>query len=331
MSALSSSSPTPHAWGRPAKEHAADDSLSEFRRDVLAGLGVPHRSLPCKYFYDATGSQLFDAICDLDQYYPTRSELEIMRLHAAEMAEHLGPEICLIEYGSGSSVKTRLLLDHLIDPEAYVPVDISESHLQQASAGIALEYPLIRVEPVVADFTKPLSLRASQKHLTCVYFPGSTIGNFSDEQAHGLLASIAQTVHRHGGLLIGIDLEKDVDILEQAYNDREGVTATFNLNLLRRINDELGGDFDLSQFAHQARYDAAAHRIEMRLRSLVDQTVRIDDHTFDFRRGETILTEYSHKYSIDSFTSLARSSGWTLRQAWTDAQAYFAVLYLQTR
>jgi dimethylhistidine N-methyltransferase len=301
----------------------------DFLSDVLAGLRDSPKRLPCKYFYDKRGSELFDQICQLDEYYLTRCELAIMDHFAAEMGQQIGPGVMLVEYGSGSSVKTRYLLDALPSPVAYVPVDISCDHLHQAARELARDYPKIEILPVCADFTQRFALPISARSWThaAVYFPGSTIGNFVPQQAARLLEHIARLCGRGGGLVIGIDLKKDVSTIDAAYNDARGVTAQFNLNLLRRINRELEADFDLEQFSHRAAYNAQLGRVEIYLVSRRDQTVRVDGEPIDFAAGETISTEYSHKYSIDEFAGLAAAVGLTLRRSWTDPRRYFAVLH----
>lgn len=301
-----------------------------FLEDVLAGLKDHPRNLPCKYFYDERGSQLFDEICDLDEYYLTRTELGIMSRYASEMAEQIGTGVMLVEYGSGSSIKTRLLLDALIDPVAYVPVDISLEHLKKSADRLSAAYPDLEVLPVCADFTQSFTLPTPTRTPThaAVYFPGSTIGNFQPEAAKRLLAGIAPLCGTGGGLLIGIDLQKEVSTLEAAYNDAKGVTAEFNLNLLQRINEELGADFDLDQFEHAASYDNAHGRIEIGLRSQQDQVVTLDGQHFRFDEGEEIRTEYSHKYTIDGFAEIARDVGLELHRFWTDNDEMFGVLHL---
>jgi len=300
-----------------------------FYDDVVDGLSRRPRSLPCKYFYDERGSQLFEKICKLDEYYLTRTELSIMRQYANEMAEQIGPGVSFVEYGSGSGIKTRILLDHLRDPVAYVPVDISREHLQQTADHLARLYPDIEVLPVCADFTEDFELPTSQHESThnAVYFPGSTIGNFQVEAAQAMLARIVRLCGCGGGLLIGIDLQKDIKVIESAYNDNQGITAEFNLNLLGRINRELNGDICLDQFEHTACYNVADNRIEMYLVSRCDQTVRVGDRSFDIAAGEAIRTEYSHKYTIDGFAELAAAVGLTLRRRWTDEDDLFAVLH----
>ena len=300
-----------------------------FLDEVLLGLQQSPKTLPCKYFYDQRGSQLFDQICELDEYYVTRVELEIMEAFAPEMAKQIGPGVMLVEYGSGSSVKTRLLLDHLEQMAAYVPVDISRKHLQQTCRDLAGSYPSLEVLPVCADFTTTFELPVPESDPThcAVYFPGSTVGNFGPADAEKLLARIAPLCGTGGGLLIGIDLQKEVEVLESAYDDSEGVTARFNLNLLKRINDELGGDFQLDRFRHRVRCNAVHGRVEMFLQSLDDQRVTIAGTTFDFVADELICTEHSHKYTVDGFARTAAKTGLTLRRQWTDQENRFAVLH----
>ncbi len=305
----------------------------EFRRDVLKGLSGAKKRLPCKYFYDARGSGLFERICELEEYYLTRTEIAIMQEHAREMTGRIGPGCMLVELGSGCSVKTRRLLDHLPRPAVYVPVDISRAPLQRSARQLRETYPEIEVRPLCADFMQAFELPPSRNdvsHVT-VYFPGSTIGNFPPRAAHGLLGQIGRLVGGGGGLLIGIDLVKDPAALNAAYNDRRGVTAQFNLNLLRRINRELRGDFDLEHFAHRAFYNTDARRMEIFLESLAPQRVSVAGRVFEFARGERIHTEYSYKYTVDGFCHLARKANFELEQAWTDGNRMFAVLYLVRR
>lgn len=301
-----------------------------FLDDVVSGLSTRPRSLPCKYFYDERGAQLFDEICQLDEYYVTRTELAIMRRYAHEMAEQIGEGVMLVEYGSGASTKTRLLLEALVDPVAYVPVDISREQLEATSDRLADQFPGVEILPVCADFTDKFSLPTATREPThdAVYFPGSTIGNFRPHEAEAMLRRIVDLCGCGGGLLIGVDLQKETHVLESAYNDSEGVTAAFNLNLLDRINRELEGEIDVEQFEHHARYNETECRVELSLVSQRDQTVRVGDEEFAFAEGESIHTEYSHKYTIESFAELAAKAGLTLRKAWTDERERFAVLHL---
>jgi dimethylhistidine N-methyltransferase len=307
-------------------------ATTEFLRDVLDGLSQEPKLLACKYFYDARGSELFDRICELEEYYPTRCEAEVLQRRASEMADLFGPRCVLIEYGSGSSRKTRLLLDHLREPAAYVPVDISAEHLLRSARALTIRYPGLPIRPVAADFTRHFALPplpAADRRI--VFFSGSTVGNFQPAEAVTLLAHIARLVGPGGGLLIGVDLRKDRKTLERAYDDREGVTAAFNLNLLVRINRELAADFVLERFQHVAVYNDAASRIEMHIRSLEDQTVHLGDRKIQFARGETICTEYSYKYSIDDFRALAARAGFAVERVWTDSEALYSVQHLSVR
>ena len=304
--------------------------VKRFRADVLRGLGSPQKSLPCKYFYDEAGSELFERITELEEYYPTRSERAIMERHAVEMAELLGPRCLLIEYGSGSSSKTRLLLGHLRDPAGYVPIDVSGEHLRRTSRALAEEYPRVKVLPLCADFTRPLRLPAHQGAATrrVVYFPGSTLGNFTVEEATLLLRRTADLCGRGGGFLVGVDLQKHPRLIEAAYNDRQGVTAAFNRNILVRINRELGADFDIKQFAHRALYNVARRRIEMHLVSCSDQTVHVGGMRFFFAEGESIHTENSYKFDLGTMAELAEAGGFAVERVWTDQGQYFSVFYL---
>ncbi|HVL14615.1 MAG TPA: L-histidine N(alpha)-methyltransferase [Gemmata sp.] len=299
-----------------------------FRADVLAGLSHPQKRLAAKYFYDEAGSRLFDAITELPEYYPTRTELGILRARGGEMAARCGPRCLLVELGAGSLTKVRLLLDRLDRPAAYAPVDVSGSHLRSAAAALADDYPALPVEPVVADFTRPFALPDVPAARRVVFFPGSTIGNFDPPEADALLRRVARLVGPGGGLLLGIDLRKDVAVLELAYNDAAGVTAAFNRNLLERINRELGGDFDPAAFRHAAIFNRDRSRIEMHLVSERPQRVRVGGELFDFRAGESIHTENSYKYDVTAFAARAAACGLRLDQTWTDPRQYFALLYL---
>ncbi len=310
--------------------HDYADHHDAFLGAVLDGLGRGQRTLPCKYFYDAYGSRLFDRICELDEYYVTRTELSLLETVAPAIAGRAGPRIGLVEFGSGSSVKVRLLLDTLNAPAAYVPVDISREHLLISARGLAADYPALAVVPVCADYTQPFAL----PELTGAagrlgFFPGSTIGNFDPAAAATFLAGLRAALEPGSGLVVGADLAKDPAVLCAAYDDAEGVTAAFNLNLLRRINRELGADFDLSGFTHEARWNAADSRIEMHLVSRRAQTVSVAGRRFPFAVGESIHTENSYKYSIDSFQALAARAGWTPAEAWTDPGRLFSVHYLE--
>jgi L-histidine N-alpha-methyltransferase len=299
-----------------------------FRSEVLAGLLRHQKELPAKFFYDAAGSLLFDRICELPEYYPTRTELSIMRQYAETMAALCGANCLLVELGAGSLKKVRLLLDHLERPAGYVPVDVSGDHLKAATRALSREYPDLDVRPVVADFTAPFELPPIAARRRMVYFPGSTIGNFEPAQADALLRQAARLVGPGGGLLLGVDLIKPISVMEQAYNDSAGVTAAFNRNLLVRINRELGADFDPSAFRHQAFFNAERSRIEMHLVSNRQQRVRVGSTVIDFRPGESIHTENSHKYDVKELAARAAACGLRLDSQWTDDHNYFAVLDL---
>jgi L-histidine Nalpha-methyltransferase len=298
--------------------------------EVLRGLRSPQKELPCKLFYDRTGSDLFEQITALDEYYPTRAELRILRSSAGEIAARLGPNCLLIEYGSGSSTKTRLLLDQLQQPAAYVPIDISRDLLEQSASELSGTYAGLRVVPVCADYTTPLQLPAGlPEHARRVaYYPGSTIGNFVPDDARRFMARMADVCGRGGGLLIGVDLKKDPLMLHRAYNDALGITAAFNMNILVRLNRELGANFAIDRFRHYAFYNPVFARVEMHLVSLEEQTVRVLDTDIHFERGESIWTEASYKYAPNEFAALAAAAGWHVDQVWTDDRGLFSVQYL---
>ena len=308
-------------------DHLTDQS---FMDDVIRGLSQRKKELNCKYFYDEQGSRLFDQICELDEYYLTRTELAIMRQHAAEMAEQLGRGIALVEFGSGSSVKTKILLDHLYEPTAYMPLDISEEHLLKTAVRLRKAYAEIEIIPIVADFTMGFELPSTKRPYShaAVYFPGSTIGNFTPSQANQMMRRIGGILGHDGGLLIGIDLQKDPAVIEAAYNDAQGVTEEFNLNVLHRINRDLNADINVDQFRHKAVYNQHRGRVEISIVCQTDETIQIDDHEFVMRKGEEILTEYSHKYTIDGFAELAADAGFSMHKYWTDEHDLFAVLHL---
>lgn len=296
-----------------------------FREDVISGLSLPQKTLSPKYFYDARGSALFEAICRSREYYPTRAELALMRTNIGDIARFAGKGCQLIEYGSGASRKTRLLIRRL-RPSRYVPVDISESALRGAAARLAREFPWLQILAITGDFSRPLEIAAfGRRERRVVYFPGSTIGNLVPHEAHAFLSMTRGQIGAGGAMLVGVDLKKDANVLHAAYNDAKGVTAEFNLNLLRRINRELGGDFDLRRFRHYAFYNAARGRVEMHLVSLVRQSVRIGAHRFSFEAGETIHTENSCKYSVEEFQALAAEAGFKGAKVWLDRQGLFAL------
>lgn len=302
-----------------------------FLNDVMQGLGRTPKELPCKYFYDAWGSRLFEEICQLPEYYPTRTELAIMRQAIGEIVEAIGPQSLLIEYGSGSSLKTCLLLDHAPRLAGYIPIDISSAQLALAVRALANLYPRLRIRPLCADYTRPYELPAAAFGAArrVVFFPGSTIGNFSPGQAIHFLRHIAQVCGEGGGLIIGVDLKKDPRLLTAAYNDARGVTAAFNLNLLNRINRELGADFKLDGFAHHAFYNPREGRIEMHLVSLASQVVRLNGAAIPFALGESVWTESSYKYSPEEFANLAASAGWRVQRLWTDPGRLFSIQHLE--
>lgn len=301
-----------------------------FLQEVVEGLRSRPKRLPCKYFYDERGSDLFERICGLEEYYLTRTEIDIMERHASEMAAAVGPRCFLIEYGSGSARKTRLLLERLEAPRVYMPVDLSISALKQSAAAIADAHPALEVVPLLADYTGPVDIPRVGRPVArrVVYFPGSTIGNFTPPEAVSFLDRLRRVAGPAGGLLIGVDLKKEPRVLEAAYDDRRGVTAEFNLNLLRRINRELGADFRLERFRHRALYDAREGRIEMHLVSGEAQIVRVGGEEFRFDAGETIHTENSYKYTLEEFGDLAARAGLSVRRVWTDAGRMFSVQYL---
>lgn len=315
----------------------ADDSVLdveqqpvlEFEAAVLAGLAKLQKQIPSKFFYDAEGSRLFDKICELPEYYPTRTEISILRDNAAVIAQELPEGAVLIEYGSGASVKVRLLLDAMERPAGYVPIDISREHLRAAAAELAADYPHLLVLPVHADFTKPLLLRRRLPEGPRVgFFPGSTIGNFHPPDAIRLLSGFARNLGTGGRLLIGVDLKKDPRILHAAYNDAAGITAAFNRNLLQRANRELQATFDVKAFDHHAFWNVDASRIEMHLVSATGQTPRVAGRLFHFEAGESIHTENSYKYAPHEFHLLAEAAGFRPVCLWTDAQQLFGVFLL---
>ncbi len=309
-----------------AQQIVPADELDE----LIDGLRQPEKMISPKYFYDERGSQLFEEITRLPEYYPTETELGIMRDNVDEIAELVGKQASLIEFGSGSSLKTRVLLENLDELAAYVPVDISEDHLLESAKQLREEFPDLDVLPVIADFTQPFQL-PSPKVMpvrNIVYFPGSTIGNFTHDAAHKLLLVMYQEAGAGGALLIGVDLQKDPAIIERAYNDSAGVTAEFNRNMLRHLNREFGADFDVDAFAHSAEYNEAEGRVEIRLVSEQDQEFTLGDESFSIDRDETILTEYSHKYTLDSFAAMAEAAGFRVKRVWMDDERLFSVQYL---
>jgi len=316
--------------GNQIRLHDFNPARERFLAEVLSGLRKSQKELPSKYFYDEEGSHLFERICTLDEYYIPRIEAAIMETYIEEMAELLGPRVLLVEYGSGNCAKTRFLLDHLHEPVAYVPIDISRERLLSAARELAADYPEMEVLPVCADYTSgfdlPVPKRPSERAV--VYFPGSTIGNFDPVPARLFLEHVAGVCGPGGGLLIGVDLKKDPRVLHRAYNDSQGVTAAFNLNLLERINRDLNCDFRPDWFQHYAFYNPGESRVELHLVSLREQTVHLDNVVIPFVEGESIWTESSYKFNVDEFEQMAVAAGFKVERAWTDKQQWFSVQYL---
>lgn len=311
--------------------HDLSPAADDFRSAVVAGLGRHPRTLSPKFFYDARGSALFDAITRLPEYYPTRTEIALVRKHRPEMAELLGHDGLLIELGSGSEAKIEVLLDAL-RARAYMPVDISGQHLHASAQRIAANHPALDVLAVCADYTRPFSLPERVRDLPrTAFYPGSSIGNFEPAAAARLLARVAELLGSDGRLLVGVDLKKDEKRLTAAYNDSQGITARFNLNLLRRIRDELGAQLDIDGFRHHARYNADAGRIEMHLIAIRAQTVVIGEHRFEFVPDDAIHTENSYKYAVEEFIALAASAGFASLRVWQDAERLFSVHCLEVR
>ena len=308
-----------------AEAHLPDQQTSVFAREAIGDLSQRPKRLSPKYFYDATGSELFEAITRLPEYYPTRTELSILRDRGSDIAAIIPKGAALIEFGAGATTKVRLLLENCAI-SAYVPVDISGDFLQGQANALRRDFPGLAVYPVAADFTAPFALPDAIAAMPKVgFFPGSTLGNFEPHEACAFLRSAREILGKGAQMIIGVDLEKDERVLYDAYNDAAGVTARFNLNVLVRINRELGGNFDLSAFTHRAIYNRERHRIEMHLISKKSQSVRLLGTSFTFRAGESIHTESSYKYSLDRFAALARGSGWTPRASWTDKAGMFSV------
>jgi dimethylhistidine N-methyltransferase len=312
-----------------ADAHRFDDHASAFADDVIDNLSQHPKRLSPKYFYDAAGSELFEQITRLPEYYPTRTELDILRDRGGAISAIIPSVSALVEFGAGATTKVRLLLQQCAFG-AYVPVDISGDFLQAQADALRHDFPALDVYPVAADFTAPFPLPEAIAAMPKVgFFPGSTLGNFEPHEARAFLRSARDILGRGAQMVIGVDLEKDERVLYEAYNDKAGITARFNLNVLQRINRELGGNFDLSAFTHRAIYNGDRHRIEMHLISRKAQSVRVLGRSFAFRAGESIHTENSYKYSLERFTALARGSGWTPRETWTDSAGMFSVHALQ--
>src|SRR2546421_3490526 len=304
-------------------EAAASDSFADH---VIAGLGDSPKWLSAKYFYDAAGSELFEQITDLPEYYPTRTELKILRDHARDMSGYIPLSAALVEFGTGSTKKARILIDAAPQLAAFVPVELSSEFLNQEAAAVRRDLPWLAVLPAAADFTRDFDLPPQIRTRPRVgFFPGSTIGNFEPEDAAEFLRQAGRILGHGATMIIGVDRIKDERLLNAAYDDARGVTAKFNLNVLARMNRELGGNFDLSAFRHRAFYNAENHRIEMHLESLKEQSVAVAGRTFEFRKGETIHTENSYKYTVESFRALAEVAGWRPVATWTDDNEYFAI------
>jgi dimethylhistidine N-methyltransferase len=303
---------------------------NDYTEALLDGLFRIPKRIPAKFFYDAVGSELFEKITTLPEYYPTRTELGILGDNAAEIAALIGPDVELVEFGAGSLRKVRILLDVLHNARAYLPIDISGDYLMDVAAVLKDDYRDLRVRPVVGDFTRAIALGPLTQgaRARAGFFPGSTIGNFTRPEAAAFLRQAKQTLNG-GGLLIGVDLVKDPAVLHAAYNDAAGVTAAFNRNLLVRANREAGADFDVDAFVHYAAYNPLAQRIEMYLISMAEQRVRIAGETAMFAQGEAIHTEDSHKYTLDGFRALAAEAGYVPRRVWTDAAELFSVQWLE--
>lgn len=303
-----------------------DDTLDTVRR----GLAAKQKKLPSRLFYDERGSALFEAICEQPEYYLTRTEIAIMRDHAGDIAETLGHDVRLVEYGSGSGIKTRMLLEHLETPVAYVPVEISRTALMESVAELATRFPDVPMQPVCADFTQPLRLPVASRspRRTVIYFPGSTIGNFETKEAIRILRQMRTEMSDGGGIIVGVDLKKNPADIEAAYNDAAGVTREFTLNMLVRLNREIGTDFDVEAFRHRARYNALAGRIETALVSTKRQDVHVGHDVYAFREDEAMQVEYSCKYSLEDFAQMASKAGLAVEKVWMDADQKFSVQYL---
>jgi len=299
------------------------------RLEVVDGLMREQKILPAKYFYDHIGSQLFEQITQQPEYYPTRTELAILENHRTEIARSIGDVHTLIEYGSGSSRKIQMLLETFTHLDTYMPIDISKDFLMESARQLSERYPALHIKAVCGDYSQSISLPVEEAQKRVIFFPGSTIGNFEPEEAMRFLRHSSRILEVGDGFLIGVDLKKSTDVLERAYNDAAGVTAAFNLNMLTHLNQMLGGTFDITRFEHQAFYNEEKGRIEMHLRSQLDQLVQVGDVTVPFKQGETIHTENSYKYSKEEFEKLAQQSGFHPVNCWIDADERFSVHYLE--
>lgn len=307
-------------------------SSTSVLKEVLAGLSKSQKALPPKLLYDKKGSEIFEEICRLKEYYPTRTETEILKTHAKDISRLIGEDAVIVEPGSGSGEKIRLLLPQLKKPKGYVPIEISKEILLRMTDELHEEFPALKVSPVCADFNQDLELPLTLDAETAkkvIFFPGSTIGNLTPQDAVTFLKKMAKLANRGGGLLIGVDLKKDPEIFKLAYDDPAGVTAAFNLNLLERINREASASFDLENFSHEAVYDETLGRVEMHLVSKVPQLIKVNETVFRFLEGETIHTESSYKYSVEEFAELSAKAKWVFRRAWKDSNKLFCVYYFE--
>jgi len=333
MTPPDSSASNPVSASDPTGDSYHHDRRDEVLAEVLVGLEQRQKTLPCKYLYDERGSDLFDAICKTEDYYVTRADLDATRRHADEIAAEIGAGCRLVELGSGSSLKIQLLLSSLAKPAAYVPVEISPAALRKSSDEVRAKFPELEVLPLCADYTQPVELPTASRPVahTVVYFPGSTIGNFHRPEAAAFLARMGALCGDTGSVLIGVDRKKDPEVLHRAYNDSEGVSAAFNLNILRHLNRITGSDFDLESFVHDARYVEDEGRVEMHLRSTKAQGVRLGDRSIHLEEGETIRTEVSNKYSIEGFAELAGQAGLDVHHVWMDSKELFTLQMLRVR
>ncbi|MDT8438118.1 MAG: L-histidine N(alpha)-methyltransferase [Wenzhouxiangellaceae bacterium] len=304
-----------------------------FADDVIAGLSAPQPDIPCKYLYDERGSKLFEAICETDDYYVTRADIALHEAHVDEIEAAIGPDAHIIEFGSGAGIKIRIILGSADHVRAYTAIEISRQALAQAAAELRRDFPELEIHSLAADYTHDIDTELFRldppARRRVIYFPGSTISNFTHEDAHAFLGRMARMAGTGGGVLIGVDRVKSRERLIRAYDDSEGVTAEFNRNLLRRLKTELGAEIDEDAFAHRARYVEALERIEMHLEAVRDTAITVDGQRFEFAAGDTIHTENSHKYSVESFKALLPGTGLELNTTWTDPEELFSMHYLE--
>lgn len=309
---------------------AESDQHAEFEQAVMTGLSLPQKSIPCRFLYDERGSDLFEQITQLDEYYPTRTEIALLNAVRYDIAQAVGPGVALVELGSGSSTKTEILIESMSDLAAYVPIEISETALAGATAKLSKKFPDLRIFPVSADFSNTVTFPEEVRQFPKFgFFPGSTIGNFETDDAIGLLATLRRILGENGLLLIGVDLDKSTDILLPAYDDAKNVTAEFIMNILTRINRELDGNFDRSRFSYVVQYNKQFSRVEMYIQSDADQTVEVRGTEFSFKKSERIFVEFSHKYSVEGFKNLANNAGWRSRDYWIDGDNLFSIHLLE--